>query len=280
MKIKRWMAQFFFLALQNPFLQNFFTGTIYRGSSKAVCVPSLHCYSCPSMPFSCPIGTIQFIFDYAKMLPYYALGMIIGVGAIFGSGTCAYFCPFGFLQELLYKISPFKSRQTLPHIFRHTKWLILGIFVILLPLWQHIPAFCAYICPAGTLEAGIPILLANPGYRDSAGLTFVWKMIFLISLILYVMREERAFCRYLCPLGLLLGLFNRVSLLQITLHRHSCKSCNVCGRSCPMGLNLPEEINAIDCIKCGECVKACKFSAVTRSLKIISVETKNDFFLK
>ncbi len=264
--MKRWMIQLLFFIVQNPFLQNFFTGKIYASSVRQHCVPTLNCYSCPAAPFSCPIGSIQYLIEYAKIVPFSILGFLTAIGAIFGSASCAFMCPFGALQDLLYRISPFKSLKKLPFFVRHIKWVILLLFVIIIPLWKHIPAFCAYICPAGTLEAGIPLLITNEGLRASAGGTFVFKSVSLFLLLLWAMREQRPFCRYLCPLGLFFGLFNKISLLQIKLNHDKCRKCHVCQpeKSCPMGLKLPEKVNTLDCIKCGECIKPCPFHAINK----------------
>jgi polyferredoxin len=71
------------------------------------------------------------------------------------------------------------------------------------------------------------------------------------------MREKRAFCRYICPLGLILGFFNRISLLQIKLNQNKCISCSACKKHCPMGIDPVKEVNSIECIKCGDCVRVC-----------------------
>jgi len=275
---RRTIIQLIFFIIQNPFLQNFFTGAIYKGDSKAICVPSLHCYSCPSMAFSCPIGTIQFIIDYAKIVPYNALGMLAGVGALFGSASCGYVCPFGLFQDLLYKISPFKGKGQLPKMLRYSKYFILLIFVILIPYLGHFPGFCAYICPSGSLGAGIPLVINHAGYRADIGITFIWKLFLLTLLIAYGLREQRPFCRYICPLGLILGFMNRFSIYQINLKPHTCRACKVCtpSNSCPMGLELPKQINSIDCIKCGECIKPCPFNAIETKWHIpVEIEKTN-----
>jgi len=255
--VKRWIIQFIFLAVQHPFLQNFLSGTIYRGPLKTVCTSTLTCYSCPAAPFSCPIGTVQYIIEYMKMIPTYAVGWLTFFGTFLGRAPCAYACPFGFLQDILYRFSPFSSQRCLLPMARHLKWLIFALFVLIVPYWKDIPAFCAWVCPAGTLQAGLPIVIANPSFRNGIGVTFFWKMFLLLAILLYSLREQRPFCRYLCPLGLFLGFFNRISMLQIVCNQKKCLSCGVCGKKCPMGLSLPREINTLDCIKCGTCIAEC-----------------------
>ncbi len=64
---------------------------------------------------------------------------------------------------------------------------VLIIFVILMPMLvvNQVgiggPAFCKYICPAGTLEAGIPLIILNPSLRSALGFIFSWKVFFTYS---------------------------------------------------------------------------------------------------
>lgn len=268
--MSRRVIQLLFLIVQNPFISNFLTGRPYNGPTKSFCAPGLHCYSCPSMAFGCPLGTIQYVIKYAGMIPYLAIGTLAAVGSIFGSASCAYVCPFGFFQELLYSISPIKNNSAkLPSQFRYFKWGNLILLVIIVPAFGLAQGFCAWICPSGLITAGIPIIAANEGLRSSIGITFYWKVALSILFLVLIFREKRSFCRYFCPLGLILGFFNKISFLQIKLDKVACTNCHACSKGCPMGLNLPEEINSIDCIKCGECVPACppKIHALSREFE-------------
>ena len=69
---------------------------------------------------------------------------------------------------------------------------------------------------------------------------------------------ERAWCRYLCPLGGAISLFGKLSFLRIRRTGESCKGCAVCERPCPVKLPVATA-NTIssDCIGCLECVAAC-----------------------
>jgi polyferredoxin len=73
----------------------------------------------------------------------------------------------------------------------------------------------------------------------------------------------RFWCRYLCPMGGLLSLFNRVSFFGLRLRADRCTECGVCARSCPMGIEPHQKINSSDCLKCGKCIPACKSSALS-----------------
>ena len=55
---KRFSIQAAATLLQNANLRGFFTGRIYQGASKSVCVPGLNCYSCPGAVGACPLGSL------------------------------------------------------------------------------------------------------------------------------------------------------------------------------------------------------------------------------
>ena len=85
--------------------------------------------------------------------------------------------PLGLVQDLLYKIpSPKLHKNAFTQKLSLLKYAVAVIFVLLLPVyfwWQDgvgAPAFCKYICPAGTLEAGLPLLALNANLRDGIGL--------------------------------------------------------------------------------------------------------------
>jgi len=253
----------------NPIVPNYFTGTIVRAQSKGICVPVLNCYSCPAAVAACPIGSLQHAFASIRFrfstgelqFGLYALGSLGIVGSLVGRFPCGWFCPFGLLQEVLHKIPGPKLR--IPRILNYLKYLILALTVFILPAVVLNAAgfgdtwFCKWICPAGTLEAGLPLVAANADIRSMVGLLFVWKVALLVAFVLWMIVSLRPFCRTICPLGAILGLFNKVSVLRLTVDRHRCLSCGSCSRACPVDLDVPEHPNSPECIRCLKCVKAC-----------------------
>ena len=164
--------------LTNIHLPNFFKGGIYQGKGKTVCVPGLNCYSCPGAVGACPIGSIQAVVgSWNFKMAYYVIGFLIFIGALLGRLVCGFLCPFGLIQDLLNKI-PFPNKiRTFKgdKLLRRLKYVIFLVFVILLPMFvvdimgQGAPYFCKLICPAGTLEGGIPLVLLNKSMRSAVG---------------------------------------------------------------------------------------------------------------
>ena len=170
----RWKIQLGATLAANPFLLNFFQGKISRGRLKGICVPGLNCYSCPAAAASCPIGAVQAVIGSSKYhFAYYVVGFLLFIGVLLGRVVCGFLCPFGWFQELLHKIPTNKFSPKRFHILTYLKYVILVLFVIVLPMTvvnevgMGDPFFCKYLCPAGILEGGIPLSLADTGIRAS-----------------------------------------------------------------------------------------------------------------
>ena len=192
--------------LTNQELMNLTSGRLYKGSAKNLCAPGLNCYSCPAATLSCPLGALQAAGGTAGYgFSFYVGGFLLLLGVLWGRLACGFLCPFGLLQDLLSKL-PVQKRKLFPSL-RYVKYLLLVVFVLLLPVLLLMvngvgaPAFCEYICPAGTLEAAVPLLLTHAEYRQAIGGLFVLKSVILVAVLVGCLFISRFFCKMLCPLG-------------------------------------------------------------------------------
>lgn len=264
---RRRLIQLTSALIYNANLIGFTQGRIYQGKSKGLCVPGLNCYSCPGAIGSCPLGTLQnAISNSIKKLPFYIVGTLLLFGLIFGRIICGFLCPFGFLQEMLHKIPvPKIPKGKITRTLSYTKYLILILFVIILPLYftimEHtpVPAFCKYICPAGTLEGGIPLVSMNPALQKTIGFLFSWKMGVLLLILISCTVLYRSFCRFLCPLGAIYSLFCKVALNGVMVEESKCSHCNRCIHTCKMDV---KKVGDHECIQCGNCISECPDDAI------------------
>lgn len=252
--------------LHNPLWGGFLSHKIYQGQLKSVCVPGLNCYSCPAAVGACPIGSLQQAM-YAKKARYYVLGTLILIGVTLGRVVCGFLCPFGLLQDLLYKIPFFKkiNRFKADRWLRWLKYVILAVFVIILPLFFiDAPTFCKYICPQGTLQGGITLA---PFIDVALGFLYTWKVAILIVTLLLCLLIYRPFCKYICPLGAIYGLFNRVAIVRLRIDKNKCTQCGACAKVCKMCVDPVKHPNSIECIRCGDCQHICPHGAIKLGIK-------------
>lgn len=273
--IRRWIQGIFALVINANWAFPF-TRNIYQGPMKVLCSPGLNCYSCPASTTYCPIGSLQSLLGGIRMamangehfFGVTVLGTMGLIGAMIGRMACGWLCPFGLCQELLHRIP--SRKFSIPRALNYGKYAVLFGVVVAMPLLLvdefggSSPYFCKFICPAGTLEAGIPMLLMQPNLRTTVGLLFYNKLAILLLMIGLSIVTSRPFCRTLCPLGAFYGLFSRFRLVKLRLDPGRCTNCKACHQVCPMGVQFNENPDDAECISCLACMnKACRFDAIS-----------------
>lgn len=277
MEIARKIIQIVCSVLTNGYLIFPWSKQIYQGPLKVICSPGLNCYSCPASTTYCPIGAIQQLLlgvrfsmeTGAYYFGSYVIGSIGLIASLTGRLTCGWLCPFGFIQEVLYKI-PTQRKVLIKQELRYVKYIVLILMVFIFPVmitdeWgMGKPWFCKYLCPAGTLEAGIPMLFLQPELRGTIGKLFINKLFWMISFLLLSVISCRPFCKIACPLGAFYGFFNKFSILQLHLNKHNCTDCGACKKICPMDIQFNKTQNSPECILCMKCMtSACKHNAIS-----------------
>jgi ferredoxin-type protein NapH len=228
-----------------------------------ICFPVLNCHSCPVSIFSCPIGVIG-QFASLSLIPLSVIGLIAVAGLFAGRILCGWVCPFGLVQDLVYKIPYIKFH--VPAWSRFIKYGIFLVLVILVPI-VFSPAFALYfcrLCPVATIESAIPWAIMN-GTTDLFSLGIRLAVLFVI--IILIMGHHRFFCKVICPLGASLSLFNRFAAI-FPQRNSDCIDCGVCNKVCPMETTPGErkfgvyDNRAEECISCLECRKKCPTEAI------------------
>jgi polyferredoxin len=109
------------------------------------------------------------------------------------------------------------------------------------------------------------------GYRPehTSNTELIWlitgnALYFASGIVLaFALKDNRAFCKYLCPITAILKTSSRFALYKIEGHKDKCKGCNTCARACPMDINIPEYLRngervlSTECILCQTCATVC-----------------------
>jgi len=233
----------------------------------------------PSLHAVCPFGGVVTIYSYftegafvqnIQQSSVTLMWLVLGLTLLFGPVFCGWVCPFGTVQEFIGKIGRkiFKKRYNnfIPSVIdkplRYLRYVILALVVV------------------NTAISG-KLLFSNfdPYYALfniwSSEVTRLSLLVLGLTLIgsLFV---ERPWCKYLCPLGALLGIFNLFRIVKLKRNENICINCKVCDRVCPMNINISTSkvVSDHQCISCLLCTDeiACP---VSNSLNFSVLERKN-----
>ena len=181
------------------------------------------------------------VFEAATI--HYAVAKIFGP-LLFGRGWCGYACWTAMVLDFLpYKV-PKTPREKIGWI-RYITFAISLIFVSVL-----------FLARIGNIERIMfwAFIIGNAIY-------------YVVGIILaFVFKDNRAFCKYICPITIFLKPMSYFSLLRIKCDKSKCVSCGKCKNVCPMEVDVTDNSrkrkNGTECILCFECVKNCPRDAL------------------
>ncbi len=280
---KRRLIQLYSALLYNAYVKGFVSGTIYTGATKVACVPGFNCYSCPGAVGACPLGSLQAaLASSGQHAGFYMFGIILLYGLIAGRTICGWICPLGMIQELLHKLPTFKIKKNrFTRALSYLKYVILAVFVVAIPLWHGlregvaIPGFCKYICPAGTFEGAMGLLShpVNDRFFGMLGIFFTRKFVIMLAVGIACIFVYRSFCRFLCPLGALYGMFSRLAVIGVKVDLNRCNGCGACIRNCKMDVKY---VGDHECIHCAQCMAVCAKGAISLNAGNVALVAPKD----
>ena len=233
----------------------------------------------PSLHAVCPFGGVVTIYTYITEGAFIQkihqssitlMWLVLGLTLLFGPVFCGWICPFGTVEEFIGKIGKkiFKKKynnfipSNIDKLLRYFRYIILILVVV------------------NTAISG-KLLFSN--FDPYFALFNIWSSevtrlsLLILGLILVgSLFVERPWCKYLCPFGALLGIFNFFRIVKLKRNEKSCINCKVCDQVCPMNIDISTSkvITDHQCISCLLCTDemACP---VSNSLNFSVLERGN-----
>jgi len=191
---------------------------------------------------------------WLMVLALFCLLAIIGTKAV-----CGWVCPYGALQELLFKLPFFaawKKKHKAP--FWLTNGMRIGLFALFVAalIWNMF----------GLKQQGRTIYhVINPFNLFEANFSSLSVALYIGATLALSLFFYRPHCSAVCPFGLVSWVLEKLSVFKIRINRQACTSCGACVKACPgqamKGLYEQAVLRA-DCFSCGECLQACAVDAL------------------
>ncbi len=182
---------------------------------------------------------------FAGSVIHYLVAKILGP-ILFGRG----FCGWGCWTAMVLDFFPYKRNKMgrIAAKWESLRFVHFGFSLLLvLVLWflfQYRPI------PMGQAEL-VWIIGGNTIYFASA------------IILAFTLKDNRAFCKYLCPITAILKISSRFAFLKIEGDKEKCTQCGACNKACPMDINIMEYVNngervlSTECIFCLTCTTVC-----------------------
>lgn len=198
------------------------------------------------------------IIHQAHPAGFFIFSGIILISIIFGKSFCSWFCPIGFLSELVGDFGEkiFKRRLKLPKWFdyalRSLKYLLLGFLVYSVVFIMSELALKAFLDSPYNIVSDVKMYHFFANLSQTA--IIILSVLFVLSVLI-----RNFWCRFLCPYGALLGIFSLLSPTKIQRNVSSCIDCGLCNKACPSFIKVDsvKTVLSDECSTCLNCVDVC-----------------------
>jgi ferredoxin-type protein NapH len=195
---------------------------------------------------------------------------------VLGRGFCSWGCFYGGWDDGFSRI---RKKPVIRKINEMWKWMPFAVLlmVAITAALSLVPTYCDWICPFKAVTEFEQVTSV-----ESAAKAAVFFSLFAgLVVVLPVMTKKRTQCSYLCPLGAVNSLSNKITPFTVKIDKASCNECFKCVEVCPLFALSREDIRegkvSLFCSKCGKCVDACSRNAIHYGIKGIPAGTMKNF---
>jgi polyferredoxin len=211
----------------------------------------------------------------------WSLGIII-LTFLFGRVFCNWICPFGTLHQLINYLFNNRTiaeriKQNHYHPAQYLKYVLLIIFLIMAvlgalqiglldPIVMMYRAFATFVTVSWDMlvasVTAVDSVKFAPGVPDRIFVGAFWIGLSFLLLVALNLWKPRFFCRFLCPLGALLGVFSTYSLFRINRDVKRCTDCHLCQSRCEGASDPHDKVRKSECLACMNCLDDCPEDAL------------------
>lgn len=195
---------------------------------------------------------------------------------VLGRGFCSWGCFYGGWDDGFSRI---RKKSTIKKVSEVWKWMPFAVLfmVALTAALTLIPTYCSWICPFKAVTE-----FEQVASVESAAKAGVFVSLFAgLVVVLPVMTRKRTQCSFLCPLGAVNTLSNKVTPFTVKIDKTACTECYKCVEACPLFALSKENIRegkiSVFCSKCGKCVDVCSKNAIHYGIKGVPSGTMKNF---
>jgi polyferredoxin len=258
----RYLSQLGFAVLVGVVVWQRWAATLGGGGAKGA----------PTGEALCPLGGFETLFSVFSTgqfishthLSNLVLFVVIVITAVIAKGFfCGWVCPLGSIQQAITGFRRWLGRRLKPLGAATRRMAPSARGWIVADRWLRYAKYGVLIwLIGGTIAFGEMVFRTIDPWVALVTLTEPASIGGLVMLGLTVVAAifiDRPWCRYLCPLGAIIGLLGKIAPIKVQREAQSCTGCGLCGRACPMDIpvNVQSRVGAIDCNMCLNCTGAC-----------------------
>lgn len=195
---------------------------------------------------------------------------------VLGRGFCSWGCFYGGWDDGFSRIGKKPVIKRIDGLWKYMPFAVL-MMVMLTAALSMMPTYCSWICPFKAVTEFEQVTSVESAAKAGIFLSLFGGLVIALP----VMTKKRTQCSFLCPLGAINTLSNKITPFMVKIDKNACNECFKCVDACPLFALTREDIKdgkiSMFCSKCGKCVDACSRNAIHYGIKGVPAGTLKNF---